>query len=86
VDQKPGICWCCYITVDSGTTALQNGACTYKCISKEMQYETPFSHNGYMKSLEIDENNITLFCLGKNKLFDNIVLTQNNAWHITQSG
>jgi hypothetical protein len=25
--------WCCYITVDSAITALQNGACTYQCIS-----------------------------------------------------
>ncbi len=32
-------------------TALQNGACTYQCISKQMHYETPFSHNGQMKSL-----------------------------------
>jgi hypothetical protein len=32
---------CCYITVDSGTTALQNGACTYRCISKQMHYKTP---------------------------------------------
>jgi hypothetical protein len=34
--------WCCYKTVDSGTTALQNGACTYRCISKQMHYKTPF--------------------------------------------
>jgi hypothetical protein len=25
--------WCCYIKVDSATTALQNGACTYWCFS-----------------------------------------------------
>ncbi len=54
---------CCYITVDFGTTALQNGACTYRCISKQMHYKTSFSHNGYMKSPEIYENYITLFCL-----------------------
>jgi hypothetical protein len=47
---------CCYITVDSATTALQNGACTYRCISKQMHYKTPFSHNVYMKSLELYEN------------------------------
>ncbi len=57
------IFWCCYITVDSGTTALQNSACTYRCISKQMHYKTPFSHNDPMKSLEIYENYITLFCL-----------------------
>jgi hypothetical protein len=51
-----------YITVDSATTALQNGACTYRCISKQMHYKTPFSH---MKSLEIYENYITQFCLEK---------------------
>ncbi len=45
-----------YITVDSATTALQNGACTYWCISKQMHYKTTFSHNGYMKSLEFYEN------------------------------
>jgi hypothetical protein len=77
---------CCYITVDSATTALQDGACTYKCISKQMHYNTPFSHNQYMKSLEFYENYNTLFCLEKNILFDNFISTQNHAWHITQSG
>jgi hypothetical protein len=36
-----------------------------------------------MKSLEIHENYITLFCLEK-KIYDNIILTQNHAWHITK--
>jgi hypothetical protein len=71
--------------VDSSTPALQNGACTYQCFSKQMLYKIPFSHNGYMKSLEFSENYITLFYLEK-KLFDNIILPQNQAWHITQSG
>ncbi len=52
--------------VDSATTALQNGACTYRCISKQMHYKTPFLH---MKSLEIYENYITLFCLEKINFF-----------------
>jgi hypothetical protein len=39
-----------------------------------------------MKSLEFYENYITLFCHENKKLFDNIILTQNHAWHITQSG
>ncbi len=56
----------CYITVYSATTALQNGACTYRCISKQILYKTLFSHNSYMKSLEIYENYITLSCLEKN--------------------
>jgi hypothetical protein len=43
---------CCYLTVDSATTALQNGACTCQCISKQMPYKTPFPHHSYMKSLE----------------------------------
>jgi hypothetical protein len=47
-----------------------------------MHYKTLFSH---MKSLEIYENYITLFCLEKNKLFTIFILTQNHAWHITQS-
>ncbi len=54
--------------MDSATTALQNGACTYRCISKQMHYKTLFSHNGQMKSLEIYENYITLFYLEKNFL------------------
>ncbi len=69
---------CCYITVDSATIALKNGAYTYQRISKQMHYKTPFSHNSYMKSLEVYENYITLI--------DNIIVTQNHAWHITQSG
>jgi hypothetical protein len=32
-----------------------------------------------MTSLEFYENYFTLFCLEKNKLFDNILLTQNHA-------
>ena len=68
---KAGLCIyidirCCYMTVDSRTTALQNGACSYPCISKQMNYKTPFSPNGYMTSLEFNENYITLFCLEKN--------------------
>ncbi len=52
--------------------------CTYRCISKQMHYKTPYSH---MKSLEIYENYIILFCLEK-KRFCNIILYQNHAWHI----
>jgi hypothetical protein len=37
-----------------------------------------------MKSLDFYETYITLFCLEKNKTFDNTVLTLNHAWHITQ--
>ncbi len=72
--------------VDSATSALQNGAYTYRCTSKRMHYKTPFSHNCYMKSLVFYENYTTLFCMEKNKLFDNIISIQNNEWHITQSG
>jgi hypothetical protein len=55
-----------------GNSALQlvPAQCTYRCISKQMHYKTPFSHNGYMKSLEFYENYITLFCKEKNKLFE----------------
>jgi hypothetical protein len=74
---------CCYITVDFATTALHNGACT--CISKQMHYKTSFSHYGYMKSLEFYENYITM-SVWKKKLSGNIILTQNHAWHIPQSG
>jgi hypothetical protein len=50
--------------------------CTYRCIYKQMHYKKPFSH---MKSLEIYENYITLFCSGKIKLFYNTLLTQNHV-------
>jgi hypothetical protein len=60
---------CCHITVDSATTALQDGACTYRCISKQMHYRTPFSHKGYMKNLEIYENYIALSCLERKITF-----------------
>ncbi len=33
---------CCYVTVDSPTTAIQSGACTRRCISKQMHYKTTF--------------------------------------------
>jgi hypothetical protein len=66
----PSLRRCCYITVDSSTTALQNGACPYHCISKQMHYKTPFSHNGHMKSLEFFEKYITQFYLEKNNLFE----------------
>jgi hypothetical protein len=72
--------------VDSETTALQNGACKYQCISKQMHFKTLFSHNGYTRNLEFYENYITLFCLEINKLFENIILTLNHAWHISKSG
>ncbi len=54
---------------------LHNGGlcnnCTPKrCISKQLHYKTPFSHNGNMKSLEFYENYITLLCLKKIKLFE----------------
>jgi hypothetical protein len=56
--------WCCYITVDS---ALQNGACTSRCISEQVHYKTSFSHNGYMKSLEFIKT--TSLCSAWKKTF-----------------
>jgi len=47
--------------------ALQNGACTYQCISKQMLYKTPFLHNSYMKSLEFYDNYRTSLCSVWNK-------------------
>ncbi len=35
---------CCFITADSATTALQNGACTYQCISKQNSLFTQRLH------------------------------------------
>ncbi len=43
-------------SVDSATTALQSGASTYRCISKQMHYKTPTSR---MKSIELHENYCT---------------------------
>ncbi len=62
---------CCYITVDSATTALQNGACTHTSVhflTNALQ-NTLFTQRLYMKNLEIYENYITLFCLKKKQLF-----------------
>jgi hypothetical protein len=70
---------CCYITVDSATTALQNSACTNRGISKRMYHKRPFSHNGFIKSLEFYENNISLFYL--EKTFRDIILTQNIPYY-----
>jgi hypothetical protein len=53
--------------------------------SKQMHYKTPFSHNGYMKSLEFYENCIALFYQDKNKLCENTILTLNHAWNITKA-
>jgi hypothetical protein len=39
--------------MDSETTALQNGAYTFQYISKQIHYKIPFSHNSYMKSLDL---------------------------------
>jgi hypothetical protein len=49
--------------MNSGTTALQNGAFQTNALQNTL------SHNGYMKIMEIYENNITLFCLEKNQHF-----------------
>jgi hypothetical protein len=57
-----------YITVDFATTTLQNGACTYRCISKLLHYKPPFLQKGYIKSMEFYKTYITLFCLEKTNL------------------
>jgi hypothetical protein len=61
--------------VDSAKTALQNGACTYWCISKQMHKKTPFLHNGYMKSLELMKIT-SLFSVLKKQSFGNNILTR----------
>jgi hypothetical protein len=63
---------------------LHNSGFCNKCTPKrclQTHYKTPFSQNGYIKSLKFYENYITLFCLEK-KLFDNIILAQNHAWRM----
>ncbi len=69
---------CCYIKVDLATTALQNGTCTYRCISKH-----PFHTTAIWKVWNFIINPV-LF--GKKHFFDRLIFTQNYAWHITQSG
>ncbi len=64
----------------SKTVLAHIGAFPNKCTIKH-----PFSHNSYMKNLEFYQNYITLFCLEK-LIFWGIILTQNHALHITQSG
>ncbi len=61
-----------------------------RCLHMSVHFQTNalktlFLHKGYMKSMEFYKNYITLFCLDKNKLVDNIILTQNHARHVTQS-
>jgi hypothetical protein len=58
------------------------GALPKKCTI----HNTSFSHNGYMKSLGNFMKTKLICSVWKKQLFDNIVLTQNHAWHITQSG
>jgi hypothetical protein len=75
---------CCYIKVDSAklhskTVLAHIGAFPNKCTIKH-----PFT-TATWKVWNFYKNYITLFFLGKKQLFDNIILTQNHAWHITQS-
>jgi hypothetical protein len=65
----------------SKTVLAHIGAFPKKCTLKH-----PFHTMATWKFCKFCENYITLFCLEENKLFDKIILTQNHAWHITQSG
>ncbi len=51
-----------------------------------MHFKTPFSHNGYMKSLEFDKNYFTLFL--EKKTFRQYYINSEpcTAYCITQSG
>jgi hypothetical protein len=80
---------CCYITVDSATTALQNGACTMHnahvgAFQNNCTIKHPFHTVATWKAWNFIKNYITLICLEKNNLFGNIIFTQNHAWHITK--
>jgi len=72
--------------VDSATTALQNGDffARISAFPNKCSIKTPFSHKGYT-IIWIFMKTRSLFSVWKKELFDNIILTQNNAWHITQS-
>jgi hypothetical protein len=58
------------------------GAFQNKCTIKHPLYTKATVHEKY----EILLNYITLFCLEKDKRVDNVIVTQNHAWHITQGG
>ncbi len=62
-------CWlyfrCCYITVDFAITALQTGACTYRCISKQVHYKNPFQTTAIWKVWNFMTNYMIIFCLEK---------------------
>ncbi len=74
---------CCYITVNSATSVLQNIECTFRCISKQIHYTVK---HPFTQGLEFYEELHHFVLSGENKLFDNIILAQNHAWHIIQSG
>ncbi len=61
---------CCYITTDSATTALQNGARTNGCISKQMHHKTSFSHNGFLKKVWNFVKTTSLCSVWKKKLLE----------------
>ncbi len=86
LQMKALLLWCCYITVDSATTALQNGACTIGAFPKQMHHKTPFSHNGSWKfGILWKQHHSVLYHEKKITVWD-VILTQNHAWLITQSG
>ncbi len=66
--------------VDSTTTALPNGACTYRCISKQMHYITHFF------TQRLQEMSGILWKLHHSVLSGKKLFSQNHAWSITQSG
>jgi hypothetical protein len=75
--------WCCYIMVDlqqlhSKTMLAHIGAFPNKCTIKH-----PLLTKATWKVWNFMN---TTFCLEKDKLVDNVILTQNHAWHITQVG
>jgi hypothetical protein len=71
--------------VDSATTALPNGACTYRCISKQAIYIKHPLHTTDTWKVWNFMKTTSLYSFWE-KTFDNIILTENHAWHITKRG
>ncbi len=64
---------------------LHNGGFCNNCTPKQRHYKILFSHNGYTWKVWIFLKITALCSVWKTQILDNIILTQNYAWHITQS-
>ncbi len=76
---------CCYITVDSTITALKTVLAHFGAFPNKYTIKYPFHTKATWKVWTFMKTT-SLCSVWKNNLFDNIMLAQNHAWHIIQSG